>query len=241
MCYSYEKMSRRKGNGLMTALQEIITIDGPSGVGKSTVSKMVANSLGYTYLDTGAMYRAVGLYLVKRGIELKDENEIAGHLPKIRLQLLPAEHIDSDIGVILNGEEVSKEIRLPEMSMVASAVSALGAVRAFLTEQQRFYGEQGKIVAEGRDMGTVVFPLAKWKFYLDARPDVRAKRRCDQLVAKGETVVYSEILRQTNERDKNDSERELAPLCKAKDAISIDTSNSTIEEVVAEILRKVGN
>ncbi len=219
--------------------QKIITIDGPAGVGKSTVSLLVAKSTGFFLLDTGAMYRAVGFHLNKNGIAIKDETAIANALDKIQLELLPAPTTESYTRVILNGEEITTVIRSPEMSMVASKVSAFASVRSFLTRQQRQYGEKGEIVAEGRDMGSVVFPDAAWKFYLDADPEVRARRRCQQLAEKGEVVDYKKMLEAILQRDKNDSSREIAPLCRAEDALLVDTTYLSKEEVVARILGRV--
>ena len=214
----------------------IITIDGPSGVGKSTISRKVAEALGFTYLDTGAMYRGTGWFILERGLRLDDEESIADQLDELDLELYPAKDVESDVRVVVNGQDVSEAIRSPEMAMVASKVSALSAVREVLTGIQRRYGNRGKIVAEGRDIGTVVFPGAKYKFFLDARPEERAKRRVDQLQAKGEQVDFQEILSMTLERDKNDSEREIAPLRQASDAVRIDTTTMLVDDVVEKIL-----
>lgn len=217
----------------------IITIDGPSGVGKSTVSRKVAAITGFTYLDTGAMYRGTGWFILDRGVKLDDEEAVASLLDHLELELYPAEDADSDVRVVVNGRDVSDIIRTPEMSMVASRVSALPVVRDVLTRIQRKYGDRGKIVAEGRDTGTVVFPVAGYKFFLDARPEERAKRRVEQLRAKGDAADFQEILAMTLERDKNDSEREIAPLRQASDAVRIDTTTMQIEDVVETILGKI--
>jgi len=218
---------------------DVLTIDGPSGVGKSTVSRKIAAELDYAYLDTGAMYRAVGIYLKDQGVDFADTDKISSCLTDIVLELLPATSILEDTGVIINDNDVSKRIRTPEAGMIASDVSAIGVVRAKLTELQRALGEQGKIVAEGRDMGTVVFPGARYKFFLDAKPEVRAERRFKQLKAKGETPDFDEILAQTILRDKNDSEREIAPLKQAEDAVYIDTSSMDINQVADSIIEKL--
>jgi len=220
----------------MTEKTNVITIDGPSGVGKSTVSRKVASATGFTYLDTGAMYRAVGFYLTQKQISLTDSPAIASALREITLDLSPAADEAADVGVILNGRDISGEIRTPEMAMIASAVSALPEVRQHLTALQRAFGDKGKVVAEGRDTGTVVFPNAAYKFYLDAAPEIRAERRCRQLQAKGMEADFQEMLRMTLERDKNDSTRDLAPLTKAEDAVLVDTSKLSVEEVVRAIL-----
>lgn len=223
----------------MSELQSIVTIDGPSGVGKSTVSRKVAAATGYTYLDTGAMYRGVGLYFVRQGVDLDHPEIIAEKLTELDLTLLPAADEESDVGVLLGNENVTEAIRTPEMAMVASKVSALPQVREVLTELQRRYGERGNVVAEGRDTGTVVFPRAAYKFFLDARPEERAKRRFLQLQAKGLEADLEQILAMTLLRDKNDSERALAPLTRAPDATLIETTEITLEQVVAQILEVI--
>lgn len=219
--------------------KQIITIDGPSGVGKSTVSRVIAAKLGYTYLDTGAMYRGVGLYFHRLGIAAEDTSRIAPRLGEIELTLLPAESADEEVGVLLNGEDVSAQIRTPEMSMVASKISALPPVRGFLTEMQRKLAGSGKVVAEGRDMGTVVFPAAAFKFFLDADPKERCKRRVKQLKKKGIDADEAQILKMILKRDKNDSERAVAPLKKASDAQLINTTELPIELVCDKILEGI--
>ncbi|MDP3479272.1 MAG: (d)CMP kinase [Desulfoprunum sp.] len=223
----------------MSEKQNVITIDGPSGVGKSTISRKIADSLGFTYLDTGAMYRAVGLYLGRHNVDIADEKAVYAALAAIRIELFTIGTGFGDVGVLLNGEDVSQEIRSPEAAMVASQVSAIPAVREKLTRLQRTIGEQGGVVAEGRDTGTVVFPLAKHKFFLDARPEERARRRVLQLQARGEVVDEKQILAMTIERDKNDRERAIAPLKQAGDALAIDTTTRDIEEVSRLVLEAV--
>lgn len=223
----------------MSELQSIITIDGPAGVGKSSVSRKVAAATGFTYLDTGAMYRGVGWYFLQQGVSLDDAEAMSEKLANLELELLPAVDEESDVGVLVNGENVSDAIRTPEMAMVASDVSAVPVVRQILTKIQRSYGEKGNIVAEGRDTGTVVFPKAAYKFFLDAKPEERAKRRVTQLRERGVEADFKQILSMTQERDKNDSERTIAPLKKAKDAVHIDTTEITVLQVVHEILRIV--
>lgn len=218
---------------------EIVTIDGPSGVGKSTVSRIVASELGYTYLDTGAMYRAVGYYFFKNNIDPEDVDRINPMLAQIHLTLKPADSVDEDVGVIINGDDISSKIRTPEMSMIASTISALPCVRGFLTEQQRAIGKPGGVVAEGRDMGTVVFPGAKFKFYLDADPEERCRRRVNQLREKGQQADEEHILKMILLRDKNDSERAVAPLKRASDARLINTTSLSIEKVGARILHTI--
>lgn len=225
----------------MPEKMNVITIDGPSGVGKSTISRKVAQTLGYRYLDTGAMYRAVGLYLIEKKIDLADDQAVLAALEMVRIELLPSAGENDDTGVLLNGIDVSAAIRTPEMAMIASRVSALPLVRAKLTALQQEIGAEGSVVAEGRDTGTVVFPLARHKFFLDARPEERAKRRVLQLRARGEAVDEQQILLMTVERDKNDREREIAPLRQAKDALAIDTTSKNIDEVAALVLESVKN
>lgn len=219
--------------------QNIVTIDGPSGVGKSTISRKIAAALGFTYLDTGAMYRGVALYLQRLAIDIEDESAVSAAMASLVLELVPAEDENSEVGVIICGENVSNAIRTPQMSMAASAVSRLGVVRKKLTLMQQEIGRRGRIVAEGRDTGTVVFPEAAYKFFLDAQPEERARRRVLQLREKGEKVDEQEILMLTIERDKNDSERSLAPLRQADDAQLVDTTARDIDEVCRLVLDAV--
>lgn len=218
---------------------EVVTIDGPSGVGKSTISRRVAAGLGFTYLDTGAMYRAVALKCRMAGIDVTDEGAVAEILPALDLQLLPARSEGEEARVMLDGVEVSDRIRTPEISMLASAVSALRPVRTRLTRMQQVMGARGKIVAEGRDTGTVVFPGAAWKIYLDATSEERARRRVRQLKERGEEVDAEEILAQIVRRDRDDSERTIAPLRAAPDAVHIDSTGLSADEVVARVLAVV--
>lgn len=223
----------------MSELVEVVTIDGPSGVGKSTISRKVAARLGYTYLDTGAMYRAVALKCQELGVGLDDGPALQRILDTLNLELLPAPTEGEDVQVVLDGVNVSDRIRTPEISMLASAVSAVPAVRATLTRMQQAMGAQGKIVAEGRDTGTVVFPGAAWKFYLDATPEERTRRRVLQLRQKGVEVNAEEILVQTLKRDRDDSERTIAPLKAAPDAVHIDSTAIGPDEVLQRVLEIV--
>jgi cytidylate kinase len=220
----------------MAGRLEIVTIDGPSGVGKSTVSRKLADRLGFTYLDTGAMYRAVALKCREADVDVRDERAVTSILPGLDLQLLPAVSEGEDVRVILDGEDVSTLVRTEEIGMLASAVSALPDVRRALTEMQQQYGVHGRIVAEGRDTGTIVFPAAAWKFFLDAAPEERAGRRARQLRHRGESVDEEEILRQITRRDRDDSERTIAPLKAAPDAVHIDSTRLGPEEVVQRML-----
>ena len=223
----------------MSEKREIVTIDGPSGVGKSTLSRKVAAALGYTYLDTGAMYRAVALYLQRLQIDLGDEQTVRSALSALDLQLLPAEGEDGDVGVVVGGQDVSRAIRTPEMGMLASRVSAIPVVRERLTEMQQAIGRAGRIVAEGRDTGTVVFPDARWKFYLEADPEERGRRRVEQLRASGQEVDARQLLAMIVKRDRDDQERTLSPLQKAEDARVIDTTSIDIQEVCRKMLAYV--
>ncbi|HCC55110.1 MAG TPA: (d)CMP kinase [Desulfobulbaceae bacterium] len=215
----------------------IVTIDGPSGAGKSTISRGLAAKLNFTYLDTGAMYRAVGLALEKQGLDLADTTALEKCLDTIELSLLP--NGDDDVLVRLNGEDVSQAIRTPEMGLVASRVSAHPLVREKLTALQRQIGERGGIVAEGRDMGTVVFPKAACKFFLTASGEERARRRQAQLAEKGQTVGLQEILDQISKRDYDDSRRQLAPLKPAVDAIIVDSSSMGPEAIIDCMLASI--
>ena len=203
---------------------KVIAVDGPAGAGKSTVSKIVAAKLGYTYIDTGAMYRAVGLKYSETCEDLIDVVE------KIDIEL------DDKARVFVNGQEVTAKIRTPEISKLASDVSKFGFVRKKLTELQRKMAERGSVIMDGRDIGTQVLPNADLKIFLTASLDERARRRFEELKAKGQTVDFDAIKTEIALRDKQDSEREIAPLKQADDAILIDSTNLTIDEVVAQIL-----
>ena len=210
----------------------VITIDGPAGAGKSTVARILAKRLGYQYLDTGAMYRAVALAVKRAKIAPEEEERVEGLLKGIRIDL----HGDS---VFLNGEDVSNLIRDPEIDLLASRVSRIRPVREFLTGLQRAFSQGKAIVAEGRDMGTVVFPDAPYKFFLTASPEERARRRKRQLEMQGKDVSYEAILLQIRERDEADSKRAIAPLQMAPDATLVDTTQLEIEDVIEKILRVI--
>ncbi len=225
----------------MSENKNIVTIDGPSGAGKSTISKLLARKLHYTYLDTGAMYRVVGLQVLRSGLELEADGareKLVQLLAGLDLALAPGKE-GEETRAFLNGEDVSDAIRTPEMAMVASRASAEPEVRKKLTEMQRSIGNNGAIVAEGRDMGTIVFPDAIHKFFLDASPVERATRRQKQLAESGQKIEFQEILTQIQKRDKDDSSRSLAPLHPAEDAIIIDSSEMNIEEVVSFMLETI--
>lgn len=214
----------------------VIAIDGPSGVGKSTISRKLAALLGLTYLDTGAMYRAVALFFKQQSIDPKEVSAVEAALPDIDIELLPAPSEEEDVTVLLNTEDVSALIRTPEMSMLASLVSAIPSVRSQLTALQQQAGKRGGLVAEGRDTGTVVFPGADYKFFLEATPQERVKRRARQLQERGEVVDEAALLKMNYDRDKQDSEREVAPLKQAEDGVMIDTSGLSIDQVLQQML-----
>jgi cytidylate kinase len=209
----------------------IVAIDGPGGAGKSTVARRLAKELGFTYLNTGAMYRAVALAVSEAGIKPDDpklEERIAPVLKSLKIEF-------NGDRVLLNGRDVTAEITRPDISDLASTYSTLASVRARMREVQRAIGEQGGVVMEGRDIGTAVFPDAQFKFYLDADAEVRAERRYAELAASGATTNREEVLRELKERDHRDSARELAPLRRAEDAKVIDTSKMSIDRVVSAL------
>jgi cytidylate kinase len=218
------------------AVQVIVAIDGPSGAGKSTVGKMLARELGYIYIDTGAMYRALGWKAVKEGVALKEGPELKDFCAHTDVTL---RQDGGELRVYVDGEDVSPYIRTPEMSMAASAISAQPSVRARLLELQRQMGRGGGVVLEGRDIGTVVFPEAKAKFYLDADPVQRAERRYAELKAKGDDVSLERIIEEVKKRDYDDSHRAIAPLKKADDAVVVDSSRMSAEEVVSFMKAKI--
>ncbi|PWM68972.1 MAG: (d)CMP kinase [Clostridiales bacterium] len=213
-----------------------VAIDGPSGSGKSTLAKTLSKKLGWLYIDTGAMYRTVGLYAKRNQIEPNDEKSLQKHFSKIDIKL---EWIDGSQHVFLNGEDVSDKIRTPEMSMYASAVSALPAVRAFLLEKQRDFARNNNVIMDGRDIGTVVLPDAQVKIFLKAGNEERARRRYEELIAKGQDVKFEDVLDDMLKRDKNDSTRAAAPCVPAHDAVLLDNSGyepETTERKAMEII-----
>ena len=212
----------------------LITIDGPAGAGKSSVSKLLAKKLGYIYLDTGAMYRAVALLARDSGYsESLDERTLEEICLGLDLEFVQK---DGTLRLLANGRDVTEEIRHPEISSLASAVSAKGIVRERLSTIQRNMGKAGGIVLEGRDMGTVVFPNADVKFFLDASPEVRSKRRFLELETEGADTTPEEVHQLMLERDRNDRNRQLAPLRPADDAILVDSSDLQIAAVVQLML-----
>jgi cytidylate kinase len=215
----------------------LITIDGPAGAGKSSVSKLLSKKLGYIYLDTGAMYRAVALLAKDSGhTDPLDETTLEEICLGLDLEFVQK---DGTLRLLANGRDVTEEIRQPEISSLASAVSAKGIVRERLSTIQRAMGKAGGVVLEGRDMGTVVFPEADVKFFLDASPEVRSKRRFLELEAEGQDTTPEEVHRLMLERDSNDRNRQLAPLKPADDAIVVDSSDLQIEAVVELMLDRI--
>ena len=210
-----------------------IAIDGPSGAGKSTVAKAVAKRLGIIYVDTGALYRTVGYYVRSKEVDPKDPEAVAALLPEISVEL---KYVDGVQVVFLNGENLGDRIRTPEMSMYASAVSAIPAVRAFLLNTQREIAEKNSVIMDGRDIGTVILPHADVKIFLGASDECRAKRRYDELTAKGIETTYEDVLSDMRKRDLDDSTRSVAPAVAAEDAIPFDNSWMTPQECTDKIV-----
>ena len=218
----------------MSAL--IIAIDGPSAAGKSTLAKRLAKDLGFTYLDTGGMYRALALKVLREGIDIGNDGALTELIGRTDIDLIVT---GGKLKVLLDGEDVSHEIRTPEVSQMASKASALEVVRRWMLVLQRAFGRRGNVVAEGRDIGTVVFPDAEMKIYLDASAQERARRRVEELRQAGRQVSLDETLREMWERDKRDSERDLAPLRKADDAIAIDSTSVDAEALAQRVMQQI--
>ena len=211
----------------------IIVIDGPAGVGKSTVAKLLASRMGYLYLDTGALYRATAWAVIESGRDPADAEAVAALLPSLSIQM-QLHH--GAATVLVNSRDVTGGLRTPEVSSAASVVSAIPAVRAWLLPLQRQIGQGGAVVAEGRDMGTTVFPSADVKFFLEADPNVRAQRRHRELVTAGHSGALEETSADLSSRDTRDRSRSIAPLAPAEDARHIDTSNVSATEVVDQMM-----
>ena len=214
----------------------VVAIDGPAGAGKSTIAKLAAEKLGYAYIDTGAMYRSVAWKFLQTG-EAFDEAFISKLSQEMVIEFKPEANVNR---VFVDGTEVTAAIRSAEVTANVSRVAAIGAVREAMVDQQRRMGEVGGVLMDGRDIGTVVFPNAEVKIFLTATVEERAMRRYKELVAKGEQVVLEELQKDIAERDKQDMEREISPLRQAEDAIYLDTSDMSIDEVTAYILNLVG-
>lgn len=213
-----------------------IALDGPSGAGKSTIAKAVAKRLEYVYVDTGALYRSIALYLIQNSVDINNEKDIHSALNNIKLNL---EYIDGSQRVMLCGNDVSDKIRTPEISMGASKVSAVPCVREFLFELQQNIAKENNIIMDGRDIGTVVLPNADVKIYLTASAKERADRRFKELREKGDESTYKEVLADIKQRDYNDMHREIAPLKKADDAVEVDTTSLTLEESIDAIYNTI--
>ena len=219
-----------------------VAIDGPSGAGKSTLARAVARRLGYLYVDTGAIYRTIGCYARRKGVETADTEAVIALLPEVEIGMrYDAQGLQH---MLLHGEDVTEEIRLPEMSLYASAVSAIPEVRAFLLEMQRDFARKSSVIMDGRDIGTVVLPHADVKIFLKADVEVRARRREIELQERGTPRPYEQVLEEMRQRDYNDTHRSAAPLRAAEDAVIVDTSDLDFresEEKLLEIIReKVG-
>ncbi len=205
-----------------------IAVDGPSGAGKSSLARRCASAFGFIYVDTGAIYRCVGLAAYRKGIDRKDAGAVSAMLPELEIKI--AYDDKGEQRMYLNGEDVSREIREPHISLCASDVSAIPQVRAFLLEMQRKMAEENSVIMDGRDIGTVVLPNAQLKIFLTASPEARAERRMLELKEKGVEQSFEEVLEEINQRDRKDSCRETAPLREAEDAIHVDTSKISFEE-----------
>ncbi len=209
-----------------------IAIDGPAGAGKSTIAKLAAKGLGFLYVDTGAMYRAIGLYLLENEVDYNEESQLLEALDKINIEI---KYVDGVQRVILNDRDVSEAIRREEVGQAASTTSALKPVRAKLLDLQRDIAAKNDVIMDGRDIGTNILPNAELKIYLTASVEVRAQRRYKELVEKGETPDFEEVKKGIEQRDYQDMNRDIAPLRQAEDAVLVDTSDMTIDEVVARI------
>ena len=210
-----------------------IAIDGPGGAGKSTVAKEIAKRLGIVYVDTGALYRTIGLYVCEKDVDPHNAEAVTALLPEIHIEVRYEDGVQC---VYLNGINHGDRIRTPQMSMYASAVSAIPSVRAFLLETQKDIARKNSVIMDGRDIGTVILPNADLKVFMTASAECRARRRYDELVAKGQTVRLEDVLREMNERDLQDSTREIAPAQAAADAVVLDNSGMTVEESAEAVI-----
>ena len=213
-----------------------VAIDGPAGAGKSTIARRAAAALGFIYVDTGALYRTVALFMLRSGVDLADAEKVTQALHGVNVDVCYAEDGQH---VLLNGEDVSTQIRTPEVSMSASVVSAIPAVRRFLFDLQLSLAQKNNVVMDGRDIGTVVLPWAQVKIFLTAFPEERARRRFEELQAKGESVSYEQVLEDVRRRDDQDANRAVAPLKPAEDAVLLDTTGFELEDSIAALLEIV--
>ncbi|MEI0478772.1 (d)CMP kinase [Brachyspira pulli] len=219
----------------MSSIYEIITLDGPSGAGKSTIAKLVAKRLSFKYLDTGAMYRAVTLYMIRHNINIDNNDEVISALNNLNI------NFDNDGRIYLDNEDVTEAIRSIEVVNLVSKVSSISVVRQNMVSLQRKIAEGGNYVVDGRDIGSVVFPDSKYKFYMDASLDERAKRRHAEEISKGKNITYEEVRESIRKRDEFDSNREDSPLVVPKNANIIDTTSMTIDDVVEKITNVIFN
>ncbi|MCZ9877121.1 (d)CMP kinase [Brachyspira hyodysenteriae] len=219
----------------MSSTYEIITLDGPSGAGKSTIVKLLAKKLSFKYLDTGAMYRAVTLYMIKHNIDINNNSEVISALNNLNI------NFDNDGRIYLDNEDVTEAIRSMEVVNLVSKVSSISIVRQNMVSLQRKIAEGGNYVVDGRDIGSVVFPNSKYKFYMDASLDERAKRRYNEELSKGKNITYEEVRESIRKRDEFDSNREDSPLVVPENANIIDTTSMTIDEVVEKIANVIFN
>lgn len=210
-----------------------IAIDGPGGAGKSTIAKALAKKLGFIYVDTGALYRAIGLYMINNGVDLKNAAAVTEKLDEVKVEL---KYVNGEQRVLLCGDDVSEDIRKPEVSMAASSVSAIPAVRDFLLGLQRKMASENNVIMDGRDIGTIVLPNAQIKLFLTASAEERAMRRYKELIEKGKKVEYETVYKELCERDYQDSHREVAPLKPADDSTIIDTTGNDLEKSVQVLM-----
>ena len=211
-----------------------IAIDGPGGAGKSSVAKAVASELEIIYVDTGALYRTIGMFMINAGVDMKNPEDVISQLDNFSLDL---KFVDGKQVILLNGEDVGEKIRTPEVSMAASYVSAIPEVRQHLLNMQRNIAKDNSVIMDGRDIGTVILPNAEVKIFLTASPEARARRRYDELISKGADITYEQVYAEMVERDKNDTTRSIAPCVPANDAIVLDNSNFDPFETAAEVVK----
>ena len=214
-----------------------IAIDGPSGAGKSTISRAAAKLFGFIYVDTGAIYRTIGLAAKLRGIDASDNEAVISMLPELKIELRYNE--SGEQCMLLDGADVSRDIRLPEVSMLASKVSAIAEVREYLVDMQRKMAQLHNVVMDGRDIGTVILPNADLKIFLTAGAEDRARRRYEELLQKGVETTFESVLDDLIKRDEQDTKRAAAPLKAADDAVLLDTSGNTLEQSVSEVCRLI--
>lgn len=215
-----------------------IAIDGPSGAGKSTLARIIAKNMQFVYVDTGALYRAIGHSMLSRHIDIEDDAKVAAGLDGLTVSIA---YVDGEQRVIVNGEDVSDRIRTPQVSMAASRVSAVPEVRRFLMNTQRDIAKSQSVVMDGRDIGTTILPDADLKIYLTATPEARAQRRLLDLQAKGINSTFEAVLEDMRQRDYNDAHRAISPLRRAADAVTVDTSAETLEQSVERMMRIVND